>query len=159
VVAEFLDKTAAALRTRGVSEESLAEVADGLRDLAAELVLSPTEFPPAGPSQELVYEVGEDTGGIALYLISDAPGITSLPHEHLTWAVLAGIRGIEVNTLYRIVDPQRREVQACGEVAVGAGQTLVVPQDVIHSTAVLGSAATYHLHLYGKPLRLLPPFG
>jgi predicted metal-dependent enzyme (double-stranded beta helix superfamily) len=156
-IAEFLERTASALRTPGVSEASLGAVAEGLRRLAAELELPPEEFPPAGPSQELVYELGEGAGDIALYLVSDAPGTVSPPHEHLTWAVIAGAWGIEANTLYRIIDPERREVEACGEVVVAAGQALVLPQGAIHSTAALGPTATYHLHLYGKPLRLLPP--
>src|SRR5262249_17250774 len=129
-----------------------------LRQLAVELALPPAEFPPAGPSQELVYTLAEDARcGIALYLVSDAPGTVSPPHEHLTWAVIAGTRGIEANTLYRISDPERREVEVCGEVVVGAGQALVLPEGAIHSTAALGETATYHLHLYGKPLWSLPP--
>jgi predicted metal-dependent enzyme (double-stranded beta helix superfamily) len=94
--------------------------------------------------------------GIALYLVSDAPGTVSPPHEHRTWAVIAGIRGVEANTLYRIIDSESRAVEMCGEVVVGAGQTLVLPERAIHSTAARGATATYHLHLYGKPLRSLP---
>jgi predicted metal-dependent enzyme (double-stranded beta helix superfamily) len=160
VIAEFLTRTVTALHRRGVSEASLAAVAEDLRRLAAELALPPADFPPAGPGQERVYELAEDPGGgAALYLVSDAPCTVSPPHEHLTWAVIVGIRGVEANTLYRITDPERREVEVCGEAAVGAGQALVLPEGAIHSTAVLGPTATYHLHLYGKPLRSLPPFG
>jgi hypothetical protein len=32
----------------------------------------------------------------------------------------------------------------------------VLPERAIHSTAALGATATYHLHLYGKPLGSLP---
>jgi predicted metal-dependent enzyme (double-stranded beta helix superfamily) len=158
VLAEFLKRTVAALNQGSVSETSLTAVADGLRQLAAELAVPPADFPPAGPSQELVYGLAEDARwGIALYLVSDAPGTVSPPHEHLTWAVIAGIRGVEANTLYRIIDTESRGVEACGEVVVGAGQSLVLPEGAIHSTAALGATATYHLHLYGKPLRNLPP--
>jgi predicted metal-dependent enzyme (double-stranded beta helix superfamily) len=157
VIAEFLKKTVAALNQGSVSEASLTAVANGLRQVAAELALPPADFPPAGSSQELVYGLAEDArSGIALYLVSDAPGTVSPPHEHLTWAIIAGIRGVEANTLYRIIDSASREVEVCGEVVVGAGQSLVLPERAIHSTAALGATATYHLHLYGKPLESLP---
>jgi predicted metal-dependent enzyme (double-stranded beta helix superfamily) len=158
VLAEFLERTVAALDQGGVSDAALTAVAEGLRQLAAELALPPAEFPPAGPSEEFVYPLAEDArSGIALYLVSDAPGTVSPPHEHLTWAVIAGARGVEANTLYRIIDAERREVEVCGEVVVEAGQVLVLPEGTIHSTAALGDTPTYHLHLYGKPLGSLPP--
>jgi predicted metal-dependent enzyme (double-stranded beta helix superfamily) len=158
VIAEFLKRSVAKLNQGSVSEASLTAVADVLRQLAAELALPPADFPPAGPSQELIYALAEDARcGIALYLVSDAPGTVSSPHEHLTWAVIAGIRGVEANTLYRIINSESRRVGACGEVVVAAGQSLMLPERAIHSTAALGATATYHLHLYGKPLRSLPP--
>jgi predicted metal-dependent enzyme (double-stranded beta helix superfamily) len=158
VIAEFLNRTVTALNLRSVSEASLAAVAEDLRQVAAEWALPPADFPPAGPGQELVYELAEaPRGGIALYLVSDAPATVSPPHEHLTWAVIAGARGIEANTLYRLIDPARREVEVRGEAVVAAGQALVLPEGAIHSTAALGTTATYHFHLYGKPLRSLPP--
>jgi predicted metal-dependent enzyme (double-stranded beta helix superfamily) len=157
VIAEFLKRTVAALDQGGVSEASLTAVADGLRQLAAEWALPPADFPPAGPSQELVYGLAKGArSGIALYLVSDAPGTVSPPHEHRTWAVIAGIRGVEANTLYRITDSESRQVEVCGEVIVGVGQSLVLPERAIHATAALGATATYHLHLYGKPLGSLP---
>ena len=75
VVAEFLKRTGAALDQGCFSEPSLTAVAEGLRQLVAALSLPPADFPPAGPSQELVYALAEDARwGIALYLVSDAPG-------------------------------------------------------------------------------------
>jgi uncharacterized protein (TIGR03067 family) len=154
-ITEFLKTTATTLHERGVSSASLADVADDLRKLAVGLALPPSDFRPAG--EDLVYELGEDPHvGIALYLVSDAPGTVSPPHGHLTWAVIAGVRGFEANTLYRITDARRREVEECGDVVVAAGQALAVPEGAIHSTAALGATATYHLHLSGKPLRSLP---
>src|SRR5262249_43119720 len=128
-----MERTVAALDQGSVSEASLAAVAEGLRQLAAELALPPAEFPSAGPSEELVYPLAEDArSGVALYLVSDAPGTVSPPHEHRTWAVIAGVRGVEANTLYRIIDSERREVEVRGEVVVGAGQALVLPEGAIH---------------------------
>lgn len=159
VVAEFLTKTASSLDPRCISETSLACVAERLRQLSNELALSPTAFPAAGPAQELVYPLAEDSqSGIALYLVSDAPGTASPPHEHGTWAVIAGIHGNEANTLYRLIDREHRRVEACRDVVVSAGKTLVLPEGAIHSTAAIGTVATYHLHLYGKSLQDLPAF-
>lgn len=151
IFTEFLKRAGATLLQHSVSGASLAAIAEDLSS-------PPADFPPAGPCQELVYGLAEESRyGLALYLVSDAPGLASPPHEHLTWAVITGAGGVEVTTLYRIIDPKRREVAVCREIVVGAGQTLVLSEGAIHSTAVLGATAMYHLHLYGKPLRSLPP--
>jgi len=42
--------------------------------------------------------------------------------------------------------------------AVGPGEVLLLGTDDIHSTEVVGQAATYHLHLYGRPLSALSSF-
>lgn len=156
---EFVERLANAVDATCESEAFLPEIADLMRSLAAGLASPLLQWPAAERNQEVAHELGEVAARRgALYLVSDAPGITSPPHEHGTWAIIVGLRGVEVNTLYRIIDPQHRKVEVIGEVAVAAGETLVLPADSIHSTAVLGTTATYHLHLYGRSLRMLPPF-
>src|SRR5262245_19498252 len=101
VVAEFLEKTARAVELRGSSPASLAWAAEELLRLAKRFWPAPAEYPSAGPAQELMYSLGEDVRQrCALYLVSDAPGTVSPPHEHGTWAVIAGVHGVEVHTLY-----------------------------------------------------------
>jgi hypothetical protein len=43
-------------------------------------------------------------------------------------------------------------------VEVGPGEVLVLSEAEIHSTEVNNGGATFHLHLYGRPLHELPSF-
>ncbi len=112
----------------------------------------------AGAGEELLHPLaraGDD--GPALYLVSDGAGVVSPPHGHDTWAIIAGIRGIEVNVLYTKDGDSLRVVAAGGERRIGPGDVLVLEETAIHATSVIGDA-TYHLHLYGRPLEKLRPF-
>jgi predicted metal-dependent enzyme (double-stranded beta helix superfamily) len=155
----FMTRTAAKLRESGISRDCLAEIAEDLRRLAVEVVFSHSDFPLARVDEEVVYELAEDAAsGIALYLVSDAPGVRTPPHDHRTWAVIVGIEGIERHALCRVTDRQPGPVEAYGEAAVGEGDSLILLDDEIHSTEAIGPTATYHLHLYGRSLRALPSF-
>jgi predicted metal-dependent enzyme (double-stranded beta helix superfamily) len=113
----------------------------------------------ANAGDELVYplSVGEHDG-LSLYLVSDGVGVVSPPHEHHTWAVIAGIQGRELSHLYRRQSSATRCVVRTGSSEVGAGEVLVLDESTIHSTESIGSVATFHLHLYGCPLHQLPAF-
>lgn len=152
----FLAELSARFQPAGVTAALLEDAAIRLKMLAKESRQWQRTLPAAAHGEELCYELGVDpSSGMALYLVSDGPGSTSLPHEHLTWAVIAGASGVERNRLYRRVSPTR--VAETEVISVGEGDTLVLPSDSIHSTEVVGSAPTYHLHLYGLTLAALPP--
>ena len=122
-------------------------VAAELRELAMTHRWSATGLHPASVGQERVHllaSAGQDQP--SLYLVSDGAGVVSPPHEHETWAVIAGISGIELNVVYARVPGRTREVEPIGDHRVGPGDVLVLDAASIHSTAVDG-AATYHLHL------------
>lgn len=141
------------------TERSLGAVAERLRQLSAAVRLDASDYRPARPGEELLYELARAPGdGPALYLVSDGAGVFSAPHEHLTWAVIFGISGAEQNFLYRVVDARLRLVRRAGEALVAGGDVLVSGTSSIHSTRVVGTTPTYHLHLYGKPLDALPEF-
>ena len=107
----------------------------------------------------MVYELAISASrGPSLYLVSDGAGVTSLPHDHKTWAVIAGIRGQELNHHYRMQSFGQRTVVHAGRAEIGAGGVLVLDAGDIHSTEVVGTQATFHLHLYGRPLHALPNF-
>jgi predicted metal-dependent enzyme (double-stranded beta helix superfamily) len=137
----------------------LSEVAAVLGGLAASPVWNTARMRTASPDEELLYELAVDANeGPSLYLVSDGIGVSSPPHCHTTWAVISGIRGVEVNTLYVLDDEASKRVSPGSERAIGAGDTLILDASSIHSTRVAGSQATFHLHLYGRPLHLLPSF-
>jgi predicted metal-dependent enzyme (double-stranded beta helix superfamily) len=113
----------------------------------------------ANAGEELLYplSVGEHDG-LSLYLVSDGVGVVSPPHEHCTWAVIAGIQGRELSHLYRRQSSATRSVVRTGSSEVGTGEVLVLDESAIHSTESIGPVATFHLHLYGRPLHQLPTF-
>jgi len=140
-------------------ERLLMQIAEQLRAAAPELQIEPTHFPAAQPGEELLYELAVDPGGgPSLYLVSDGAGTHSPPHTHQTWAVVLGLRGVELNQLYRLAGDSGGRLQAvAAEQAVGPGECLVMQAEDIHATRVQGESC-YHLHLYGRALSHLPPF-
>ncbi|WP_124447988.1 hypothetical protein [Paucibacter sp. KBW04] len=140
-------------------ERLLRQIAALLKAAAPELQIGPAQFPIAQPGQELLYELALDpTGGPSLYLVSDGAGTHSPPHTHQTWAVVLGLRGVELNQLYRLAGDSGGRLQAAAtEQAVGPGECLVMQAEDIHATRVQGESC-YHLHLYGRALSHLPPF-
>lgn len=66
---------------------------------------------------------------------------------------------MERNRLYKRVSSNSKLVAQTADVCIGAGDTLVLPFDSVHSTEVVGTEPTYHLHMYGMPLTALQPMG
>lgn len=142
----------------GADDEPLAEVAALLGNLAMSTPWPAPPFRAALPREERLYELDVAAGAPSLYLVSDGVGTSSPPHRHDTWAVIAGVRGRESNALFRVVDVAQRLVTPLKIVTVGRGETLILAPDSVHATEVAGSEATFHLHLYGRPLHELPSF-
>lgn len=137
----------------------LRAIADSLRLFVGSTVWPAAPYRQAAPGEELLYELALCKGnGPSLYLVSDGVGITSPPHCHETWVVIAGIRGRELNRRYTPQSSAGRTAVRTGEIEIGPGQTLILGVDDIHSTEVQGSSPTYHLHLYGRPLNELSSF-
>jgi predicted metal-dependent enzyme (double-stranded beta helix superfamily) len=137
-------------------EAGLSEIAVVLRRLASTQTWQEASLVAASPGEEVLYELDVTADGPSLYLVSDGQGVTSPPHEHGTWAVIAGVRGAEANVQFRPLSG--RLVAPIDRVVVGAGESLVLSADAIHATEVVGAEPTFHLHLYGKPLRELSSF-
>jgi len=141
------------------SPEALIQVAEELKSLAQHAEFDRCRYPEAQTGQEIVYHLtGAHANGPSLYLVSDGSGTSSPPHEHKTWAVVVGLDGTEVNSLYELTQGIEHSVQKVREHEVGPGSAFALGVDRIHSTFVLGNNPTYHLHLYGRPLSSLPSF-
>jgi predicted metal-dependent enzyme (double-stranded beta helix superfamily) len=141
------------------NERELQAIGEALWQLCAGI--APASIPEltAAPGQERLHPVVPGKfGGPALYVVSDGAGIVSAPHEHRTWVAIVGLRGIEVNTIFRRANASTCAVVRDREVAVGPGELLVLDATQIHSTRVDGEASTVHVHLYGRALSALPPF-
>ncbi|WP_086466512.1 cysteine dioxygenase family protein [Oceanibaculum nanhaiense] len=163
--AEAVAETVARIRTiekeQGVSRASLEAMRVELAALARQKELFPrSDFPAADLRDDVFIRLSEDDDNrFALYLNSGLPGKASSPHNHTTWAVIAGIEGAEHNKIYRRIDdgsdPGRGRVEVAREVTVGVGESLGFMPEDIHSIHVLTEQPILHLHMYGKGLEQL----
>lgn len=141
------------------SPSQLREISKTLRHFVRSPAWQASSFREAAAGEELVYALATSAqDGPALYLVSDGPFVSSQPHSHDTWSVMFGIRGCELNHFYALQSTSGRVVVRSWEAEVGPQSVLGLgPQD-IHSTDVRGSIATFHLHIYGRPLHALQSF-
>jgi predicted metal-dependent enzyme (double-stranded beta helix superfamily) len=84
------------------------------------------------------------------------PGRGAPPHDHRTWAVVAGVEGLEKNTYWRRLDEGRRpghaELALIGDEVVGPGDVVALLPDAIHSVSNETDRVTLSLHVYGRNL-------
>lgn len=91
------------LHTLPQEPANLRAMADGLRLFARAPVWQTAPYREVAAGEELLYELAMSSGNRpSLYLVSDGVGIVSPPHCHETWAVIAGIRGQELNHRYTV---------------------------------------------------------
>ena len=125
------------------------------RELAAQSWLwALPDFPIAQDRVWGVYEVSEDPDGrFAVYASAARPGHSQPPHNHTTWACIAGVTGIELNRFFRRVDagavPGPAQVEQIAEQNLGAGDVCFLGPDDIHTIDILQPGDAMHLHLYG----------
>lgn len=90
---------------------------------------------------------------LAVFALSWLPGRGTPPHDHGTWAVVAGVLGPERNTFWRRRDdgtrPGYADLEQVGTKAFGPGQVLAMPTGVIHEVWNETDSVTVSLHVYG----------
>jgi predicted metal-dependent enzyme (double-stranded beta helix superfamily) len=96
----------------------------------------------------------EPDHSLAIFAGAWLPGRGAPPHNHGTWAVLAGVVGAERNTLWTRVDDGRRrgyaELRRQEDRLLGPGDVLTLQPDAIHSVTNETESVTISLHVYGK---------
>ncbi|HXH13465.1 MAG TPA: cysteine dioxygenase family protein [Alphaproteobacteria bacterium] len=133
-----------------------------LRPLVQRLALSkawlqPRHFecdPEQGFGVHLLHEESDHT--LAVFAIGWLPGRGAPPHNHGTWAVVAGVDGPEKNVFWKRLDdgsrPGYAELRKEGERSFGPGEVVAFLPDDIHSVTNETERVTVSLHVYGKHL-------
>ena len=151
-------KVAGSAVDRGV----LATVQAEMTALAARRDLFPVEeFPPIEGGNASMYRLSEDADHrYALYVVAPAPGQFAPPHDHTTWAVIAGVHGRENNKLYKRTDdgsqPGLAQIEPAGELDVVAGTSIALMPEDIHSIHLGADGPHANLHLYGMSVEHCP---
>jgi predicted metal-dependent enzyme (double-stranded beta helix superfamily) len=145
-----------------IDRERLDEIRERLLALAARPELWSEEDYPSPPPEELqnrYFIAGEPDGGITLYLNVVRSGKKVPPHDHTTWACIAGVVGVEHNMFYSRTDDASVDGEATLEmdklIALGPGDAIAMLSDDIHNFEVRGDQIIRHLHFYGRPLESL----
>ncbi len=158
--------TVAAVRAieaeHGVTRDALHRIEDEVTALTAQKHLfTEAEFPNPEPGQPAkLYLLSEDDDGrFPIYLTCANPGGAVRPHNHNTWAVVAGLSGCEENFLYDRVEgghePGPAKIALARTVRIHDGESVSMMPDDIHSVATPGSIPRRHFHMYGLSLERL----
>jgi predicted metal-dependent enzyme (double-stranded beta helix superfamily) len=96
----------------------------------------------------------EPDHSLAVLVVNWLPGRGAPPHDHGTWAVVAGVEGVERNIRYRRTDDRNRPGYATLEVKhdfnADAGELICMKTGGIHAVQNETDAVTLSLHTYGK---------
>jgi predicted metal-dependent enzyme (double-stranded beta helix superfamily) len=163
-IAQAMERIRAIERERGVNREALEEIKAVLMELAARKELFPDgDFPPEANEKGYfpVYRLSEDDDlRFALYM-STSIGVKDVPpHDHTTWAVIAGVQGEEENRFYARADdgsvPGKGTLEQIGGETVRPGVGVCLMPEDIHSIHPRNERPSLHLHCYGMSLEHLP---
>ena len=156
-VTAFVEALRAAHAAGGDERAMLARVAPLCAGLAARRRewLHPslcTPDPEQGFGLHVLHE--ESDHALAVFVVTWLPRRSTMPHDHGTWAVIAGIEGTERNALWERLDDRTRpgyaELRHTGERPVGPGELILLPSGSIHSVVNDTDAVTVSLHAYGR---------
>ncbi|HSD55017.1 MAG TPA: rhodanese-like domain-containing protein [Burkholderiales bacterium] len=161
-VAATIETARGIIARMGVTRAALEELRPALIALGERTDLFPPEHfrIPAGRASGIFHLAEDADGSFALYGSAGLPGAKQLPHDHTTWAVIAGIYGDEHNVFYRRSDDGsvdgRGTLEQTGQITVRKGTACALMPDDFHTIETRGAGPKLHLHLYGRTLEDLP---
>ena len=153
-VTERMDRIHQIADRQGINRAAVDAFKDELVALAERRDLfSLDDFPLPEPGAEdncNMYLLAEnDERCFSLYLQACRPGLDVPPHNHATWAVIAGMEGVEQNRFYRRQEDGPVET---GRVDVALGSGVALLPDDLHSIHIHGDAPVLNFHMYGRAL-------
>jgi rhodanese-related sulfurtransferase/predicted metal-dependent enzyme (double-stranded beta helix superfamily) len=161
-VGELVGRVRAIERKEGLSRATLERIKSELIALAGRTNLFPGAHFANYPGRSgTIYHLAEDADGhFALYGSAGVPGKAQPPHNHTTWASIAGVYGDEHNVFFERTDrgeiPGEGQLQRTGELTIRRGNACAMMPEDFHTIEVTGGGESLHLHLYGKTLEDLP---
>ena len=100
----------------------------------------------------LLHEEPDHT--LAIFAVSWLPGRGTPPHDHGTWALVAGVDGPEMNRFFERIDDRSRpghaQLKKVGEKVFDEGEVVAMPTGGIHLVWNETDKVTLSLHIYGK---------
>lgn len=162
IVEQLIGQTRQVLNSGELSRDQLDTIRALVEELAAETNLwLAADYPDPGENDyQSRYRIGaESDDGITLYLNVMRPGKVITPHDHTTWACIAAVEGVEMNTVYDRLDDGsvigKARIAPIKTLELGPGKSIGLMPDDIHSVLIEGQTCIRHLHLYGRPLENL----
>jgi predicted metal-dependent enzyme (double-stranded beta helix superfamily) len=108
--------------------------------------------PEQGFGVHLLHEEPDHT--LAIFAVSWLPGRATPPHDHGTWALVAGVDGPEMNKFFERIDDRTRpghaQLKKIGEKVFGEEEVVAMPTGGIHIVRNETDKVTLSLHVYGK---------
>jgi rhodanese-related sulfurtransferase/predicted metal-dependent enzyme (double-stranded beta helix superfamily) len=158
-----LIEEARTIEKSGVTAANLEKIGGLLSSLANRAELFPQNEFPLGADGG-IYRLSEDPDHrFALYASAGGAGKKVPPHNHTTWAIIAGVHGAERNVVYERLDNgaqenvvQLREAPAKEKTLKRGDVITFLPDDFHHIETPVGSGDALHLHFYGLSLEHLP---
>jgi predicted metal-dependent enzyme (double-stranded beta helix superfamily) len=104
-----------------------------------------------GFGAHLLHEEADHT--LAIIVGAWLPGRGAPPHNHGTWALVAGVEGVESNAFWTRMDdgarPGHAELRCRGHRPLGPGEVIAFQPDTIHSVVNETERISLSLHVYG----------
>lgn len=113
-----------------------------------------------------LYTAGEEQGfgahilheeadhSLAVMAIAWLPDRGAPPHDHGTWAVIAGVDGPERNDFYQRIDDGQlsghAELHKVGQSICAVGDAVAMPSGMIHGVWNESDQVSVSLHIYGQ---------
>lgn len=148
------------LRRIAASENDPIKVAEQVKPFAKKLAAAPgwlkDEYRTANEDQgygvHLLHE--EPDHDLAVFVLTWLPNRGTMPHNHMTWAVVAGIEGEEHEVEWKRLDDGAKagyaKLEKSGEVTLRPGQVSACKPEDIHSVWNTGAEVSISLHTYGR---------
>jgi len=129
------------------ANDGTASVQAAIRELLAHALADPAAvLAGVGEPQKGGLQALHRSAGLTILNIVWAPWMQLLPHDHNMWALIGIYTGREDNIFWERRDSR---VAATHATALGRGDVIALPADVIHSVANPIGKLTGAIHIYG----------